>query len=151
MRSFWNPLRELDALRKEINSVFEGWTGGEGPSASSFLPGRAARSYPLMNVSEDEEAVYVDALAPGLDPESLDVSLQGSILTVAGEKRSMAEGQPQTYHREERAAGKFSRTLRLDFSLDREGVSAEYTDGILRVTLPKAEEARPKKVDVKVQ
>jgi len=63
----------------------------------------------------------------------------------------MAEGEPQTYHREERAAGKFSRTLRLDFHLDRDGVSAEYTDGILHVTLPKAEEARPKKIDVQVE
>lgn len=151
MRPIWNPLRELEALRNEVNRVFEGWSGGEGPSTSAFLPGRAARRYPLMNVSEDEEAVYVDALAPGLNAESLDVSLQGNILTVSGEKESMAEGEPQTYHREERAAGNFSRTLRLDFHLDRDGVSAEYTDGILHVTLPKAEEARPKKIDVQVE
>lgn len=152
MRSAWAPFRELNALRREIDRVFEGWGSGRGgPSSSAFLPRRSAREYPLMNVSEDEEAVYVHALAPGVDPDSLDVTMQGNVLTVSGEKQSLAEGGADTYHREERAAGAFSRKLRMDYEVERDDVSAEYTDGILHVTLPKAEESRPKKVDVSIK
>lgn len=147
-----NPLMEMDALRREVDRVFEGF--GRSPSRwgrSLFLPGRHARAYPLLNVSEDAEAVYVEALAPGLDMAKLDLSLLGNTLTLQGEKTPLQDVTAEQYHRSERAAGKFVRTLEIAAEVDPEKVSAEYANGVLLVTLPKSEKARPKQISVDVK
>jgi len=147
----WNPFTEMDALRREIERVFEGytpkWTGWK----SVFLPGTSARTYPLMNVSEDAENVIVEALAPGLDTESLQVSVKGDALTIQGEKKALGGVKPEAYHRSERAAGKFVRTFELPSEIDEAKVKAEYANGLLTITLPKAEKAKPKQISVKVK
>lgn len=148
----WNPWTEMDALRREIDRVFEGY--GQSPKRwqrSLFLPGRHARAYPLLNVSEDAEAVYVEALAPGLDIENLDLSITGNTLTLQGEKKPLQDVRPEQYHRNERAAGNFVRTLEINAEVDAEKVTAEYTNGVLLVTLPKSEKARPKQISVDVK
>ena len=152
----WNPWQEMERLRHDINRAFEqggwrtGWRNGHSfPTA--FLPGRAARAYPLVNMSEDADAVYVTALAPGLDPAAVHVTVQDNRLTIAGEKpRVAAEVQPEAFHRSERAAGKFVRTVTLPIDVEHEQVQAEYKHGLLVVTLPKAEQAKPKQIAVSV-
>jgi HSP20 family protein len=115
------------------------------------LPGQAARRYPLLNLSEDREHVYVEALAPGLDSGSLDLTVIGNVLTITGEKRRHpADIKPEAFHRSERAAGKFVRTIELPVEVDAEHVEAEYKHGLLRVTLPKAAAAKPKQITVTV-
>ena len=147
-----NPFAEMDALRREIDRVFEGYGGrGQRPFRYAFLPGSAARAYPLMNVSEDAEAVYVEALAPGVDPETLDVSLERNVLTISGEKKSLRGVNPDAYHRSERATGRFVRTLRLDSEVDDGKIGAEYANGLLLITLPKAETAKPRQITVTVK
>ena len=86
----WNPWREMDALRREVDRVFQSF-GRREPARlpSAFLPGRAARGYPLINIHEDADSVCVEALAPGLDTESIGVSVQGNVLTVTGEKKPL--------------------------------------------------------------
>jgi len=147
----WNPFTEMDAVRREIERVFEGyaprWTGWK----SVFLPGTSARTYPLMNVSEDAENVIAEALAPGLDTESLQVSVKGDTLTIQGEKKPLGGVKPEAYHRSERAAGKFVRTFELPSEIDEGKVKAEYANGLLTITLPKAEKAKPKQISVKVK
>jgi len=147
----WNPFAEMDALRREIDRVIEGfspkWTGWR----SVFLPGIAARNYPLLNVAEDAENVIVEALAPGLDVETLQVSVKGDTLTVQGEKKPLTGVKPEAYHRSERATGKFVRTLELPSEIDEGKVKAEYAAGLLTITLPKAERAKPKQIAVKVK
>src|ERR1043166_7685168 len=87
----WSPWRTLDALRREIDRVFDENGSRSVPSArAAFLPGRAARRYPLINLYEDTEAVYVEALAPGIDPSSLHLHVQGNPLSITGEKRRVA-------------------------------------------------------------
>jgi HSP20 family protein len=150
----WNPWQEMNRLRQDIDRAFEqvGWRNG-GRSGhtfpTAFLPGRAARAYPLVNVSEDAQALYVTALAPGLDPTAIELSVQDNRLTIAGEKpRVAADIQPEAFHRSERAAGKFVRTVTLPIEVEHEQVQADYKNGLLVVTLPKAEKAKPKQIAV---
>jgi HSP20 family protein len=152
----WNPWQELHRLRHDIDRAFapvggrnDGRNGRTFPTA--FLPGHAARAYPLVNVSEDAEALYVTALAPGLDPAAVHVTVQDNRLTMAGEKpRVAAEVQPDAFHRSERAAGKFVRSITLPSDVEHEQVQTAYTNGLLVVTLPKAEKAKPKQIAVSV-
>lgn len=153
----WNPWQEMERVRREIDRAFEqvgGRSGGRNDRTfpTAFLPGRAARAYPLVNVSEDADALYVTALAPGLDPTAIQLTVQDNRLTIAGEKQRLAaEIQPEAFHRSERAAGKFVRTVPLPIDVEHEQVRADYKNGLLVVTLPKAEQAKPKQIPVSLK
>jgi HSP20 family protein len=148
----WNPWQELEALRHRINHAFEESSaqGGLFPRGA-FLPGRSARRYPLINLHEDKENIYIEALAPGVDPASLDITVLRNVLTISGEKRRVpGDVRPEAFHRSERATGKFVRHVDLPVEVDEQHVQANYQRGLLLVTLPKAEKARPKQINVKV-
>jgi HSP20 family protein len=152
MFTTWNPIREMEALRREVERAFESF-GVEGglrslPLARSLM-GRQA--YPLVNVSEDKDNVYVEALAPGVDADTLEITVLRDTLRLAGEKQPLsAEIKPEAFHRNERTSGKFVRTVTLPVDVDGDKVSAEYKNGLLLVTLPKSEAAKPKQIAVKV-
>ncbi|MGE3541404.1 MAG: Hsp20/alpha crystallin family protein [Candidatus Tectimicrobiota bacterium] len=148
----WNPWQTLDSLRREIDRVFDEPAFRQEPSfRTAFLPGRAARRYPLISFAEDQEALYVEALAPGVDPATLDIHVLRNTLTLAGEKRRVAaDVKPEAFHRSERATGKFVRNIELPVEVDEHKVRADYSNGILTVVLPKAEKARPKQIAVQV-
>jgi HSP20 family protein len=145
-------IREMDALRREMDRLFSGVSAA--PRRAAFLPGHAARQYPLINTGQDHDNVYVEALMPGADPKTLAVSVVRNTLTVSGEKARRPEGAPaadeEAYHRSERAAGKFSRSLGLPVEVDDQRVTARYDHGVLRITLPKAESAKPRRINVAV-
>ena len=147
-----NPWQTLEALRRELDRVFDGTdTRNEPLFRTAFLPGRAARRYPLINLYEDKDAVYLEALAPGVDPATLNLSVVGNTLSITGEKRRVAgDVKPEAFHRSERATGKFVRHLQLPVEVDEGKVRADYKDGLLIVTLPKAEKAKPKQITVQV-
>ncbi len=148
----WDAFSELEALRREMDRrLAESWPGYGRTPRVAFLPGRSARQYPLVNVSEDEQNVYVEALAPGVDPKSLDLSVMQGALTIKGEKPGLAQVSAEAYHRNERAAGRFVRTVELPVEVDAGKVSADYRNGLLLVTLPKAEAARPRQVPINVR
>ena len=144
---------EMARMRREIDRILGddrlSWTFPF--SRTSFLPGRAARAYPLINVSEDNDNIYVDALAPGLEPDSLNVSVTDDQLVVAGEKKSLPKDIKSEYvHRSERATGQFARSLSLSAGVESEKVHAQYANGVLKITLPKKEAAKPKQIRVNV-
>jgi HSP20 family protein len=147
-----NPWQTLEALRRELDRVFDGTdTRNEPFFRTAFLPGRAARRYPLINLYEDKDAVYLEALAPGVDPATLNLSVVGNTLSITGEKRRVAgDVKPEAFHRSERATGKFVRHLQLPVEVDEGKVRADYKDGLLIITLPKAERAKPKQIAVQV-
>lgn len=151
----WNMFRELDALRREVERALESFAADSGVHPwfrTAFLPGQAARAYPMINISEDRDAVYVEALAPGLDTETLEISVLNNRLRMAGEKQALSKDiKPEAFHRNERSAGRFVRTIDLPTEVDAAKVTAEYKAGILLITLPKAEAAKPKQITVKVQ
>jgi HSP20 family protein len=148
----WDPFRELDTLRREVERAFDEHGTWRRPfSRFSFVPALGARSYPLVNVAEDKDSVYVEALAPGLEPDSLEISVQQGQLRIAGEKPSITpEVKADAYHRNERSAGRFVRALTLPADVNADEVKAQYKNGLLLITLPKAEEAKPKQISVEV-
>jgi HSP20 family protein len=151
MDRFFKPFSELEALRRGIDQLFaDTWPGSLG-RGSLFLPGRSARGYPLINLSGDANEYVVEAFAPGLDLGSLDVAVQGNLLTIKGEKKPVSNVKPEAFHRNERSAGKFVRSYQLDSEIDEANVKAEYKNGILTITLPKSEKAKPKKIAVNVK
>lgn len=152
MASTWNPWREIEALRRDIDRAFNNVGQTNSPSfRSAFLPGRAARQYPLVNLSEDRDHIYVEALAPGIEPASIEVAVVRNVLTISGEKRRLPEElKPEAIHRSERATGKFIRSIELPSEIDSAQVKAEYKHGLLMVTLPKAAAAKPKQINVSV-
>ncbi len=149
----WDPFRELEAIRRHVERVLEEHdTWPRGRAWTAFLPGLGARSYPLINIGEDQENVYVEALAPGLDPGALEISVVHDTLRIAGEKAALDESiKPEAYHRSERSAGRFVRSVSLPTRVNSDKVSAEYRNGLLLVTLPKAEEAKPRHIAVDVK
>jgi HSP20 family protein len=147
-----DPFSGLDALRREIDRTFEEFWSERSPRTwrGAFLPGRAARQYPLVNVSEDDANLYVEALAPGVDPKTLDLSVAQGMLTIQGEKPGLAQVSAEAYHRNERAAGRFVRTIELPVEVEGAKVHADYRNGLLLVTLPKSEKARPKQIPINI-
>lgn len=152
MRAQWSPFQGMDALRQEIDRAFENFGARTRPGfRAAFLPGRAAREYPLINLHEDTDSLSVEAFAPGLNPASLNLSVIRNSLTISGEKqRAPSEINPEAFHRSERAAGKFVRTVELPVEVDEAKVTATYTNGLLLISLPKAEQAKPRQIDVQM-
>jgi HSP20 family protein len=148
----WNLFDDMEALRREIDRAFEGFGVGEGPSHRvAFLPGRGPRRYPMINLLEDKDNLYIEALTPDVDPQSLALSVMQNRLTLSGEKsRTPVEIKAEAFHRNERASGKFVRTIDLPVKVDEGRIQAEYKNGLFKVTLPKAERAKPKQINVKV-
>jgi HSP20 family protein len=147
-------ISDMERMRREMDRFLDefGTSSWTFPfSRTSFLPGRAARGYPLLNIGEDNDNVYIDALAPGVDPKTLDVSVTQDQLVISGEKMALLSSVgPEAIHRSERSAGQFTRSMTLPFEVDSEKVKAAYQDGLLKIILPKAEVAKPKQIQVSV-
>ena len=145
----WDPFQEIARIQRELDRVAANQPGGR-PQAA-FLPGRGARAYPLTNLFEDAERLYIEALAPGIDPETLNLTVVRNTLTIAGEKLAPQGVSPEAFHRSERAAGKFIRSIDLPVDVDADSVGARYADGLLTITLPKAASAKPRHIQVNVE
>ena len=152
MVTTWNPSNVMEALRRDVERAFgNGGVANEPFSRVAFLPGRAARRYPMINLYEDRDYVYVEALAPGVDVESLSLAVIRNVLSISGEKRRTPDNiPPEAFHRNERAAGKFVRTVDLPVEVDADQVKAAYQHGLLMVTLAKAAAAKSKQITVTV-
>src|SRR4030042_4532231 len=138
-----NPdeISDFDRLRQEVNLLCNFFCPGPEPFAS--------RVYPALNLTDDGNNFYVRAELPGVNPESLDISVVEGQLLLRGERKIEPEEQKAGYHRREREAGFFRRTIALPARVDPEKVSAGMKNGVLTVTLPRAEEAKPRKISVK--
>ena len=103
---------------------------------------------PAFDVSETEGEVIVKAELPGMDVKDIDITLTDGLLTIKGERKMEKEDKQENYHRIERQFGSFSRSLNLGVNVKADSIDAGYKDGILTVTIPKAEESKPKKIEV---
>ncbi len=136
-----NPFNELDKIKREMDALREGLSGGQWREAFAGV-------FPLMNVTEDKNNYYVRAELPGIPSNELDISVTGDTLSVSGEKVVSSEDENAKYHRRERDAGSFSRVISLPAQVDTDKVEAKSENGILTVTLPKAESTKPKQITV---
>lgn len=144
----WTLVREMDHLRKEMDEMFRGAGFGQALD-SAFLPGVGTRRYPRINVREDSDNFYLEALLPGVSGKDIDMSVVGSTLSLSGERPALDDNHGKTWHRRERGAGKFLRTIELPMDVEASKVAADCSHGVLRVTLPKAESAKPKRITIK--
>lgn len=134
--------KEIARLQNEMNTLFERFFGRSFPFIKST-------NYPAVNIYHDNENLYITAELPGVKIEDLDITLEEDTLTLKGEKKSLAiEGA--TYYKKEREEGTFSRVISLPIKIEPEKATASLKNGILTVTIPKAEEAKPKKIEIKV-
>lgn len=148
---YWNLSREVSQLQRELDNIFRS-TGFGREFGRLAGHGSVMRDYPSINLREDEENIFVEALLPGIDPKQLEISMLGNTLTISGSRPGVEdEKNGRTWHRRERSHGTFMRTLELPAEVNASKVKAESQHGLLRVTLPKAVAQKPKKIAIKVR
>jgi HSP20 family protein len=133
------PTAAFEQVRREMESLMERLTGA--------ADGSLAGVFPPVNVSEDRDHYYVRALVPGVDAAQFDVSVVNQTVLLSGTRQAPEEAGA-SYHRKERAEGQFSRSVTLPAAFDGARVGAKCVDGILTLTLPKPETAKPRRVTV---
>lgn len=146
----WKPVRRLGGLRDRMDQVYQDWPFFLGPSTGDEETLRGAW-VPPVDVRENAEKIEVTAELPGIDPADVDVSVQGNVLTMRGERRREEVKDTETVHRVEREYGVFERSFSLPRSADSEKIQAKYKDGVLSLTVPKREEAKPKSLRISVE
>jgi len=124
-----------------MDRLFRDYSGGAEPFFS--------RAFPAVNITEDAENFYVRGELPGIRAEDLDVSVVEGGLLIRGERKLATEDKQANYHRRERESGFFRRMIALPARVDSTKVSAKVKNGVFTITLPKAEEAKPRKISVK--
>jgi HSP20 family protein len=140
----WPPFREVSRLRREMDRLWEDYFG---PSRRGWLP--LEEWAPAVDVAEKADQVVVKAEIPGVDAKDIDISLTGDILTIKGEKKSEREEKEESYHLVERSYGSFTRSLTLPAAVDPDKIEASYQQGVLTITCPKKEVAKPKAIEIK--
>ncbi len=139
----WSPLDRLASFRDEINRLFD---AGAPARDSGLLSGWT----PALNLYDEKDRFLVSVELPGLAKDAISISLHDGMLTLSGERKHEREGKEGETFRSERYFGKFQRSVTLPAAVDATKVKATYKDGVLLVDLPKAEEAKPKQIQVNV-
>jgi HSP20 family protein len=140
LQSFGPDWGAFGALRRELDELFDRF---------GSVPARAVYSaYPAVNLYETDEAYVLTAELPGLAPEDLAISLEGSTVTLSGERKGAVE-EGASVHRRERPTGAFRRAFDLPVPIDADRVEAVHRNGVLTLRLPKAPEHRPRQISVK--
>ncbi len=137
-----DPFTELEHLQRQMDNLFKNFAGAE------RYPRRVG-VYPLVNISEDPDHIYVRAELPGVSPEDLDITIKDQQLVLRGERKIPTAEKNVNYHRRERESGFFRRVLRLPAQVDPAKVEAVSKDGVLTITLAKPEEVKPRQISVK--
>ncbi len=138
-----NPMRELESLQRRMDRLFQN------VFTTERSPWRVG-VYPLVNISEDRDHVYVRAELPGVKAEALDITIQDHNLILRGERKIATEEKQVNYHRRERESGFFRRVVALPGRVSPDKVEAACKDGVLTIKLAKPEEIKPRKIQVKV-
>lgn len=136
--SWWDPFAEIETLQRAVNRLFESFSG------------RGEVSYPPVNVCDTGESYVVRAWMPGVRKEDVNLSVVGNTLTIQGEKKE-PDIKDGNFYRRERSFGRFHKVVELPTEVNADEVKARYQDGILIVTLPKAESAKPKQIAVETE
>jgi len=131
---------EMERMQRDMNRLFRS-------SRGSRL--HAAPSFPAMNIWASDEGQLITAEIPGVEPDDLDISVTGEILTLSGTRKAEHFGDEVRYHRQERGYGRFKRSIQLPYPVQVDKIEASFKNGVLKVSLPRAEEDKPKKITVK--
>jgi HSP20 family protein len=137
-----DPRMDVASLQGDMERLFRQVFGDQqgATSAGAFSP--------ALDVEEDEDAFTLHVELPSVDPSEVEVSLEENVLTIAGERRFYDEKEADGFRRIERSFGRFHRAVRLPDRVDGERVEASYRNGLLTITVPKAEEAKPRRIEI---
>jgi len=143
----WDPFRDLVTLQDRMNRLFDESvrnvrTGDEALSSATWSP--------AVDIYETDSEVVLKAELPEVNQKDIDIQVENNTLTLRGERKLDKETKQENFHRIERAYGIFSRSFTLPSTVDQERIKADYRDGILRISLPKREESKPKQIKVAV-
>jgi HSP20 family protein len=144
----WSPWKELEQMEKRLSTIFgrpQGSGNGESKEAISVT-----QWSPLVDITEDDKEYVVKAEIPEMKKEDIKINVHDDVLTVSGERKYEKEEKGKKFHRVERAYGSFMRSFTLPENADGSKISAEYKDGMLKVHLPKSEQAKKKTIEVKI-
>lgn len=133
-------LSEMERLRREMNSLFSDYGRTSGST-----------TYPLTNVYDDRENVVVTAELPGMTKDKVSIIFSDGALTISGKQEPLTNVKKMTVIRQERALGDFEKTIRIPSKIDQGKITASFTNGILTVTLPKSEDAKPKTITIEAR
>jgi HSP20 family protein len=136
---YWNTWDEVERLQREVNRLFE-------PFGRSGA--RAAGEFPAVNIWTNADTALLTAEIPGTNPEAIEVTVKNDTVTLRGRRDVEALGKGESYLRQERGAGAFVRSFALPFHVDGQRVTAQYRLGVLQLSLPRAEEDKPKRITV---
>jgi len=138
-RALDSSTADLDQLRREVLRLFETATSAD----------LGVGVFPPLNVTQDADNYYLRAEMPGMKSSELSISALRNRVTLAGKREIQREHERVSYHRKERPEGSFNRTVTLPAEIDAQRIDAKYANGILALTLPKADEAKPRQITVK--
>ncbi len=141
----YDPFRDLRTLQQEVNRLF---TGNLPRSFDDEGIARGAWS-PSVDIYENKDHIVLEAELPGMSREDFDLSVENNVITLRGERHFEKKEDTDNYHRVERAYGSFLRSFTLPNTVSAEGANADYRNGVLRVTLPKREETKARRIEVK--
>ena len=144
----WQPFRDLLATEREFDRIFREAFSPLFTEREGELSTRAWA--PAVDIFETEDNIVLKAEVPGVEPKDVEVRVEDNTLYLKGERKFEKETKEENYHRIERSYGSFARSFALPNSIDGEKVAAEYKDGLLTLTLPKREEAKPKTIKINV-
>ena len=142
----WDPFRDLLSLQDRMNRIFE-----ESFPKSRVFEGPLATGLwsPAVDIYETDKAIVLKVELPGLSKDDINIEIKDDNLILRGERKFEKDIREENYHRIERSYGKFSRSFSLPGSIDRNKVDATFKDGVLEITIPKAEETKPKQIEIK--
>lgn len=135
----WDPMGDMHRLHEEMNRLF------------SRVSVPYAQDFPAINIWAGDDKLVVTSEIPGVEAKDIDVMVVGDVLTLSGSRKPEKLGTEEGYNRQERAHGSFSRAVKLPFRVDSTAVEAAYEKGVLTLTLPRPEEDKPKKIEIKSQ
>ncbi len=141
----WDPFREMSTLRERMNKLFEDTFTGRGEDKELVSSAWA----PAVDIYENENEIVLTAEIPGINEKDVEIKIEDNTLTLKGERKFEKETKEENYHRIERSYGSFYRAFTLPHSVDTEKVEAVHENGVLKITMPKRQELKPKTVQIK--
>ena len=143
----WDPFRELEDMSNRMSRLFLRGAAGQNGGTEALT---VADWTPVVDISETENDYVIKAELPEVKKDDVKVTLEDGLLTIQGERRQAQDEKTKKYHRVERAYGRFVRAFSVPDYVDDGKVKAEFKEGVLSLTLPKAEKAKPRAIEVKV-
>ena len=145
----WDPFQDLRSAQDEMAQMSPMLAHALGlHTQQASGPATTTAWAPALDISERKDAYLVTVELPGLKPEDLDITMEDGLLTIQGERQFTQESSEQQFHRVERRYGAFRRSITLPAHVTAEGIQASFEDGVLQILVPKAEEAKPKRIQV---